>query len=63
KPGSGMKASRSYPDFAPLNPGYDLTFVIAGLDPAIHAAKALKQKFGLADVASRQHGPPGRARR
>ena len=29
KPGGGIKASRSYPDYAPLHPDYDLTFVIA----------------------------------
>jgi hypothetical protein len=48
KPGGVREALSPFPDFAPLNPGYGaagyvLTFVIAGLDPAIHTAKRLKQ--------------------
>ncbi|MGA8076928.1 MAG: hypothetical protein WB868_06035, partial [Xanthobacteraceae bacterium] len=51
------------PGFRSAQSGLRLTFVIAGLDPAIHAAKRLKQKFGLAEIASSQHGPPDQVRR
>ena len=33
-------------------------FVIAGLDPAIHAAKRLVKTFRSASIAANQHGPP-----
>jgi hypothetical protein len=46
----GSEADQSYPDSAPLHPGYGISFVIAGLDPAIHATKRQKQSFGLAEV-------------
>ena len=37
-------------------------FVIAGLDPAIHAEPRLVQSFRKITLAAPQHGPPGQAR-
>jgi hypothetical protein len=37
-------------------------FVIAGLDPAIHAEWGLAEIRRIVRVAERQHGPPGQAR-
>jgi hypothetical protein len=37
-------------------------FVIAGLDPAIHAAAKLVQILRAVSLVSLQHGPPGHAR-
>jgi hypothetical protein len=36
-------------------------FVIAGLDPAIHAEASLTQRLHRRLRASRQHGPPAQA--
>jgi hypothetical protein len=38
------------------------SFVIAGLDPAIHVAGKLVQIIRWVSVAATQHGPPGQAR-
>ncbi len=40
----------------------DFYFVIAGLDPAIHAAAKLVQILRVVSLVSLQHGPPGQAR-
>jgi hypothetical protein len=40
----------------------DFHFVIAGLDPAIHAVPWLLQPYRKISFASFQHGPPGQAR-
>ncbi|HXW42119.1 MAG TPA: hypothetical protein VEK75_13000, partial [Xanthobacteraceae bacterium] len=37
-------------------------FVMAGLDPAIHAAARLIERVRYTSIAARQHGPPGQAR-
>jgi hypothetical protein len=39
-----------------------LSFVIAGLDPAIHAKASLSQRFHRRSGASLQHGPPDQVR-
>jgi hypothetical protein len=40
----------------------DFSFVIAGLDPAIHAEHRLAETYALLWSAASQHGPPGQAR-
>jgi hypothetical protein len=40
----------------------DFSFVIAGLDPAIHAEHRLAETYALFWSAASQHGPTGQAR-